>query len=100
MLFIGNPQAAGTGLTLTSAAYAIYETLNWRYDLYAQSLDRIHRIGQSSNVTYFQLLADDTIDLDILDRLQNKQQVASTLLGDPQSMPPLTRNEVLTILSR
>ena len=46
-VLIANPAAAGTGFTLTAASYTIYESLSWRYDHYAQSQDRNHRIGQS-----------------------------------------------------
>jgi SNF2 family DNA or RNA helicase len=99
-LFIGNPQAAGVGLTLTAAHFAIYETLTWRYDLYAQSLDRIHRIGQSQSVTYFNILADGTIDEDVLERLNVKRDTAAEVLGDLDRVPLLARDEVLAILSR
>src|SRR5207248_1715325 len=77
MLFIGNPQAAGMGLTLTAAHYALYETLTWRYDLYAQSIDRTHRIGQVRNVTYFNILAVDTIDKHIAANLEAKRGLAA-----------------------
>ena len=97
-LFIGNPPAAGTGLTLTAAPYAIYETLSWRYDLYAQSLDRIHRIGQHRNVTYFEILAADTLDLTMRQRLQEKRAFAGALLGDPQGLPAFGREELLDLL--
>lgn len=97
-LFIGNPQAAGAGITLTAATYAIYETLSWRYDLYAQSLDRIHRIGQHQSVTYFELLAAGSIDVQMRKRLGEKKAFASELLGDAQPMPELTRDEVVDIL--
>ena len=45
-LLLANPGVAGSGFTLTAARYAVYETVSWRYDFYAQSQDRIHRIGQ------------------------------------------------------
>ena len=81
-LFIGNPAAAGTGFTLTAATYAIYETLTWRYDLYAQSQDRNHRIGQGAPVTYLRLLAQDTIDFVIAESLARKTRMARRLVGD------------------
>lgn len=81
-LLIANPAAAGTGFTLTSATFAIYETLSWRYDHYAQSQDRIHRIGQQSPVTYIRLIAEDTVDRVIADALERKGHMAQTLLGD------------------
>jgi SNF2 family DNA or RNA helicase len=84
-LLIANPAAAGTGFTLTAATYAIYETLSWRYDFYAQSQDRIHRIGQSVPVTYLRLIAEDTIDRVIADALEMKAAMARSIVGDEPS---------------
>jgi SNF2 family DNA or RNA helicase len=98
MLFIGNPQAAGTGLTLTAAYDVIYETLTWRYDLYAQSVDRTHRIGQARSVTYFNILAADTIDVAISESLERKAGLAATLLGDTDRQRSPTRQDVIGML--
>lgn len=93
-LLVANPAAAGTGFTLTAADYAIYETLNWRYDLYAQSQDRNHRIGQAAPVTYLRLLAEDTIDEVMAEALARKGVMAANILGDEAdefsvtTMPP------------
>lgn len=81
-VLVANPAAAGTGFTLTAASYAVYETLNWRYDLYAQSQDRNHRIGQHHPVTYIRLMAADTIEQAIADALAGKAAVARDLLRD------------------
>lgn len=82
MILIGNPAAGGTGFTLTAARYAVYETLSWRYDLYAQSQDRIHRIGQDRPVTCIRLIAEDTIEEVIAAALERKSRLAKALLGD------------------
>ena len=81
-VLVANPAAAGTGFTLTAAHYSVYETLNWRYDLYAQSQDRNHRIGQRNPVTYLRLLAADTVDHAVAESLARKASVAKELLGD------------------
>ena len=81
-LLIANPAAAATGFTLTAATYAIYETLSWRYDLYAQSQDRNHRIGQTMPATYIRLIARDTIETAVTDVLARKANLASNVLGD------------------
>jgi SNF2 family DNA or RNA helicase len=86
-VLVANPAAAGTGLTLTAASYAVYETLTWRYDLYAQSQDRNHRIGQGQPVTYIRLLASDTIEQAITEALARKAVMASDLLGDVEGVP-------------
>jgi SNF2 family DNA or RNA helicase len=100
MLFVGNPQAAGTGLTLTAAYDVIYETLNWRYDLFAQSVDRTHRIGQSRSVTYFKLLADDTIDVAISENLARKADMVANLLGDTDRLTRFGKGDILAMLSK
>ncbi len=88
-VLVGNPAVAGSGFTLTAARYAIYETLSWRYDFYAQSQDRIHRIGQDRPVTYIRLLASDTIEEVISDALERKSSLARGLLGDPSGTPAI-----------
>lgn len=81
-VLIANPAAAGTGFTLTAAAFTIYETLSWRYDHYAQSQDRNHRIGQTEPVTYIRLIANGTIEEAIIQALERKTAMAQSLLGD------------------
>lgn len=79
-ILICNPGVAGAGYTLTAASHAIYETISWRFDHYAQSQDRIHRIGQCLPVTITRLLAENTIDNAIAESLQRKAHVASGVL--------------------
>ena len=81
-IFIGNPSAAGTGLTLTAATYTIYESLSWRYDHYAQSQDRNHRIGQTTPVVYLRLIASDTVEEAIAETLGRKEVLARSIVGD------------------
>jgi SNF2 family DNA or RNA helicase len=90
-LLIANPAAGGTGFTLTAARYAIYETLSWRYDHYAQSQDRIHRIGQERPVTYLRLIAADTIEEVVVQALERKSHLAQALLGDSGGLPAITQ---------
>jgi len=77
---IANPQSAGHGLTFTNCRYAIYFSLNYSYELHKQSQDRIHRIGQKYNTTYFYLLADKTIDEVIYKAVQKKEDLSSAIL--------------------
>jgi len=102
-VLVGNPAAAGTGFTLTAATYSIYESLSWRYDFYAQSQDRNHRIGQALPVTYLRLVAADTIDEAIVEALERKSGMARHLLGDGESPPTVaafTREQMCTLLLR
>ena len=102
-LLIGNPAVAGTGFTMTAAIYAFYETLSWRYDLYAQSQDRNHRIGQNVGVTYLRLIAEDTLDEVVVQALERKASMARGIVGDPDpgisfaNMTPLQFCEMLMV---
>lgn len=93
-LFVANPAAAGAGLTLHSARYAVYESFTNQAAQYLQSLDRIHRRGQSREVEYFVLLTDGTIETAEFDGLVVKEERARDLLGDvvPE---PVTRTQFL-----
>ncbi|MGB9380006.1 DEAD/DEAH box helicase [Candidatus Binatus sp.] len=100
-LLLANPGVAGSGFTLTAARYCVYETVSWRYDFFAQSQDRIHRIGQERAVTCLRLIAADTIEEVIASALDRKASVARVLLGDSDpavSTATLSREQVLEIL--
>lgn len=80
--FVGNPQTAGYGLTLTAASLVIYFANGWKLEERLQSEDRAHRIGQTRSVTYIDLVAPGTVDERILDALRSKFDVASEVLGE------------------
>ena len=80
-LFIGNWKAAGVGLTLTAARHAVALDLPWTPGDLAQGEDRIHRIGQSKNVTIYYLTAKDTIEEDQLDLLGKKGKILNAVLN-------------------
>lgn len=97
MIFLGNPAAAGAGITLTRSRIAIYESFSLQAAHYLQSLDRIHRRGQSHNVTYYVLLCQDSIEEDEYERLLVKQEAARELFRDDDPRP-MTRDLLLAEL--
>lgn len=80
--FVGNARAGGTGLTLHVANTVIYYSNDFSLTNRLQSEDRAHRIGQKNPVTYFDLVAEETIDEKIIDTLRGKQDVANIITGD------------------
>lgn len=90
-IFLGNPAAAGAGLTLHSARYAVYESLSNQAAHYLQSLDRIHRRGQQRDVHYVTLIARGTIEEIEYARLRTKADAQADLLGDPPNLAPTRR---------
>mgnify|MGYP003109213028 CR=1 FL=1 len=80
--FIGNPQTGGYGITLTEAKAVIYYSNSYDLEKRLQSEDRAHRIGQKNNVTYIDMLADDTVDEKIVESLRSKVNIATEIMGE------------------
>lgn len=60
-VFIGNIQAAGVGLTLTSSSICIFNSYDWVPGNNLQMMDRVHRIGQKDDVKVYYQLFTQTI---------------------------------------
>ena len=79
---VGTPSTGGYGLTLTAANTVIYYSNGYDLEKRLQSEDRAHRIGQKKNVTYVDIIAEDTVDEKIVKALRDKINVASQVLGE------------------
>lgn len=81
--FVSNPAAGGTGLNLQGACRtAIYFSNDFNFITRLQSEDRIHRIGTTGTVTYFDLVARGSVDRGILRNLRNKRDVSRLTLDE------------------
>jgi SNF2 family DNA or RNA helicase len=80
--FVGNPSTGGYGLTLTAASTMVYYSNSFDLEKRLQSEDRAHRIGQTRNVTYIDLIAPGTVDEKIVKALRNKIDIATQVLGE------------------
>lgn len=87
-LFIGNPSAAGAGITLHASHDAIYISYTNQAAHYLQSLDRIHRRGQKSDeVNYYLFVCQSTIEETEVIRLRTREIQQHKLLGDSVPWP-------------
>lgn len=82
-VFIAQPASGGTGLNLAVANTVIYYSNDFNADTRWQSEDRAHRIGQKSNVTYIDIIAEKTIDRKIMKALRDKKSVADLVIDSP-----------------
>jgi SNF2 family DNA or RNA helicase len=79
---VGTPATGGYGITLTAANTVIYYSNGYDLEKRLQSEDRAHRIGQKKNVTYVDIIAEDTVDEKIVKALRKKINIASEVLGE------------------
>ena len=80
-LFVGQMIAAGVGWTLTAASSLAIIEFDWVPGNMEQAEDRIHRFGQEAeSVNIYYLIADGTIDEDILRLVQAKSHLVGKIL--------------------
>jgi len=79
---VGTPATGGYGLTLTAANTVIYYSNGYDLEKRLQSEDRAHRIGQKKNVTYVDIIAEDTVDEKIVKSLRKKVNIATEIMGE------------------
>lgn len=75
-------QAGSEGIDLTAARYCIYCSLCHSMKDYQQSRKRIHRPGQTRQVTYYHIVAQKTIDEVIYKALDTKREAVECLRDD------------------
>lgn len=80
-VLVAVPAAGGVGITLTAAQTAVYVDKTWNAEHWIQSVDRLHRIGQTGTVTVISLHASK-IDRLIHANLRRKFKAQAGLLGD------------------
>jgi len=91
--FIGQPGAAGMGLTLTASPVIIYYSNDFNAESRIQSEDRAHRPGMDINrgCTIIDLLHLNT-DYLILENLKKKRELQALTMGDVTKALELNRN--------
>lgn len=77
-----HPASAGHGLNLQAGGSVIiwYTLPNFNLELYQQANARLYRQGQTEKVRVYHLLVEDSIDIDMMNALQQKEVTQSTLL--------------------
>jgi len=79
-LFLISLKAGGTGLNLTGADYVIHLDPWWNPAVEDQATDRAHRIGQERPVTVYRLVAEGTIEEQILALHADKRELVAGVL--------------------
>ncbi len=92
-------KAGGTGLNLTSADIVIHFDPWWNVAVQNQATDRAHRIGQKNIVTVYKIIAQGTIEENIMKLQEKKKELASELLtGSEFTEGSFTKEDLLELL--
>ena len=98
-VFLISLKAGGTGLNLTAADVVIHFDPWWNKAVENQATDRVHRIGQKNVVNVYKLIAQNTIEENIVKLQEKKRQLAESILGgDEVGSGTFTREDLLEIL--
>ena len=97
-VFLLSLKAAGTGLNLTAASYVILLDPWWNPAAEAQAIDRTHRIGQTSQVVAYRLIAQNTVEEKIRRLQQEKAALASAIVREENLATVLNLDDLRNIL--
>jgi SNF2 family DNA or RNA helicase len=78
--------AGGVGLNLQSAAWLINLDIPWNPGVLEQRIGRIYRLGQEKSVNIINLVAQGTIEHNMLGVLQFKKSMAAGVLDDGEDV--------------
>ena len=83
-VFLISLKAGGFGLTLTEADYVFLLDPWWNPAAEAQAIDRTHRIGQTSQVFVYRLIAAGTIEEKVRELQQRKARLFTAVMDDDE----------------
>ncbi|WP_438480603.1 DEAD/DEAH box helicase [Oleiharenicola lentus] len=97
-VFLLSLKAAGFGLNLTAASYAILYDPWWNPAAEAQAIDRTHRIGQTQPVVAYRLLAEGTVEEKIRSLQKEKAALAAAVVQEESLAQVLDLDSLRKIL--
>jgi SNF2 family DNA or RNA helicase len=97
-VFLLSLKAAGFGLNLTAASYAILYDPWWNPAAEAQAIDRTHRIGQTQPVVAYRLLAEGTVEEKIRSLQKEKAALAAAVVQEESLAQVLDLDSLRRIL--
>jgi len=99
-LFLISLKAGGVGLNLTAAQYVFLLDPWWNPAVEAQAVDRAHRIGQTSQVFAYRVIARDTVEEKVLELQNTKRDLADAIVNaDNALIRDLGREDLEMLLS-
>lgn len=80
-VMVAHPASVGHGLNLQDGGHTIvWLTTTWSNEQYRQSVKRLYRSGQTETVSVIHLVAEGTVDEDIIERIDMKEEGQDELM--------------------
>ncbi len=79
-VLVAHIAVASLAIDLTAAHVGVFYSPSYSFEQYAQSRDRLHRIGQKHPVTYYHLVTHDSIDEEIQEALGDKSDMSKRIM--------------------
>lgn len=98
-IFLISLKAGGAGLNLTAADYVIHLDPWWNPAVEDQASDRAYRIGQQRPVTIYRLVAENSIEEQIVGLHARKRDLADSLLEGGEVNAKLDADALLALLA-
>merc|ERR1711871_252016 len=100
-IFLLSTRAGGLGINLQTADTVILYDSDWNPQADLQAQDRAHRIGQKKAVQVFRLVTDDTVEVKIVERAQQKLKLDAMVVQQgrlQENEKKLSKDELLDTL--
>ena len=94
LMLLVHPASAGHGLNLQhGGSIIVWFSLTWSLELYQQANKRLHRSGQSHTVVIHHLIAEGTMDEQVMKALQGKEAGQAAMLEAVKAEIERTKGE-------
>lgn len=97
-VFLISLKAGGAGLNLTGADIVIHYDTWWNISAENQASDRAYRIGQTRNVQVYKLIADRSIEQNILRLQQSKADLSDLAVRGEADITRMSAEEMMELL--
>jgi SNF2 family DNA or RNA helicase len=88
---VGTIQSMGEGLNIQAATTAVFMDIDWVPAVNEQAEDRLHRRGIQQSPRMIHIYHPDTVEEDIINVCQRKQEIENNSIGSIETMRAMNR---------
>lgn len=81
-VFILSTRAGGVGINLTAADTVIFYDNDWNPTVDQQAMDRVHRLGQTKDVTVYRMITRNTVEERIMEAAGKKGEMQKLVIKE------------------